>query len=58
MPEVVHTRDGSFVVRDYLATTGPKDRKTIVRVFRPHVQKMAEDPDAQTVLLTMFDVIE
>ncbi|CDZ96435.1 Puf family RNA-binding protein [Phaffia rhodozyma] len=58
MPEIVHTRDGAFVVRDFLATTGPKDRKTIVRVFRPHVQKMAEDPDAQTVLFTMFDVID
>jgi pumilio family protein 6 len=55
---MVHTRDGSFVVRDFLATSGAKDRKQIVKVFKPHVMNMAEDGDAQTVLMTMFDVIE
>jgi len=58
MPEIVHTRDGAFIVRDFLATSGAKDRKQIVKVFKPHVMKMAEDGDAQTVLFTMFDVIE
>lgn len=58
MPEIVHTRDGAFIVRDFLATSGAKDRKQIVKVFKPHVMKMAEDADAQTVLFTMFDVID
>jgi hypothetical protein len=58
LPEIVHTRDGAFVARDMLAQAGAKDRKQIVKVFRPHVMKMAEDAEAQTVLMTMFDVIE
>lgn len=58
LPEIVHTRDGAFVARDMLAQASAKDRKQIVKVFRPHVMKMAEDAEAQTVLMTMFDVIE
>lgn len=58
LPEIVHTKDGSFVAREILASSSAKDRKQIVKVFRPHIMKMCEDAEAQTVILTMFDVIE
>lgn len=56
--EIVHTRDGSQVVRDLIAFGTAKDRKVLVKVLKPHVVAMSKDDFAQTVLMTLFDCVE
>lgn len=58
LAELVHTKDGSRVVRDFLARGTAKDRKQILKVLKPHVQRMCTDDEAQLVLFTAIDVIE
>ena len=55
---MVHTRDGSRAVREFIAQGTAKDRKQIVKVLKPHVERMCLDDEAQLVLFTCFDVIE
>ncbi|KAJ7715530.1 NUC119 domain-containing protein [Mycena metata] len=58
LAELVHTKDGSRVVREFLARGNAKDRKQILKVLKPHVEHMCIDDDAQLVLFTALDVIE
>ncbi|KAI0251069.1 ARM repeat-containing protein [Lactifluus subvellereus] len=58
LPEIVHTRDGSRVVREFLARGTAKDRKDIVKVLKPYIATMAKDEDAQLILFTALDVID
>lgn len=75
LAEMVHTKDGSRVVREFLAQGTAKvsllvltdaygliyiskDRKQIVKVLKPHVERMCTDDEAQLVLFTALDVIE
>ncbi|KAH9975311.1 armadillo-type protein [Lactifluus volemus] len=58
LPEMVHTKDGSRVVREFLARGTAKDRKDIIKVLKPYVVTMAKDEDAQFVLFTAFDVVD
>ncbi|KAG6810840.1 hypothetical protein H0H92_010104 [Tricholoma furcatifolium] len=58
LAEMVHTRDGSRVVREFLAQGTAKDRKQILKVLKPHVERMCLDDDAQMVLFTALDVID
>jgi pumilio family protein 6 len=37
---------------------GVQDRKNILRVLKPHLQKLCEDQDAQMVLFTALDCVE
>jgi pumilio family protein 6 len=37
---------------------GLQDRKNILRVLKPHLQKLCEDQDAQMVLFTALDCVE
>ena len=55
---MVHTKDGSRAVRDFIAYGTAKDRKQIVKALKPHVQRMCTDDEAQLVLFTALDVIE
>lgn len=55
---MVHTKDGSRVVREFLALGSAKDRKQILKVLKPHVERMCLDDEAQLVLFTALDVIE
>ena len=71
---MVHTKDGSRVVREFIAqgtakvyqtSTVPQlvliatqDRKQIVKTIKPHVERMCKDDEAQLVLFTALDVIE
>ncbi|KAH9003348.1 ARM repeat-containing protein [Lactarius hatsudake] len=58
LAEMVHTRDGSRVVREFLARGTAKDRKHIVKTLKPYIATMATDEEAQLVLFTAFDVID
>ncbi|KAG5644467.1 hypothetical protein DXG03_008368 [Asterophora parasitica] len=58
LAEMVHTKDGSRVVREFLALGTAKDRKQILKVLKPHVERMCFDDEAQTVLFTALDVID
>lgn len=55
---MVHTKDGSRVVREFLARGNAKDRKVILKALKPHIERMCVDEEAQMVLLTAMDVIE
>ncbi|THH10377.1 hypothetical protein EW146_g8387 [Bondarzewia mesenterica] len=56
--EMVHTKEGSRVVREFLAQGTAKDRKTIVKTIKPYIETMANDDEAQLVLFTALDVID
>ncbi|KAJ6617539.1 puf family RNA-binding protein [Mycena sp. CBHHK59/15] len=56
--EMVHTKDGSRVVREFLAQGSAKDRKQILKVLKPHIERMCIDDEAQLVLFTALDVID
>ncbi|KAJ4473395.1 ARM repeat-containing protein [Lentinula edodes] len=58
LPEMVHTKDGSRVVREFLARGIAKDRKTILKTLKPHIERMCLDDEAQMVLFTAVDVID
>ncbi|KAF9463742.1 armadillo-type protein [Collybia nuda] len=58
LAEMVHTKDGSRVVREFIAQGSAKDRKQILKVLKPHVERMCLDDEAQLVLFTALDVID
>lgn len=73
LPDIVHTKDGSAVVRVLIARGNAKvrsfsprrktgangqDRKQILQQLRKHVKPIATDGDAQMVLFTAFDCVE
>ncbi|KJA17660.1 hypothetical protein HYPSUDRAFT_191994 [Hypholoma sublateritium FD-334 SS-4] len=58
LAEMVHTKDGSRVVREFLAQGTAKDRKQILKVLKPHIERMCLDDEAQLVLFTALDVID
>ncbi|ESK93677.1 puf family rna-binding protein [Moniliophthora roreri MCA 2997] len=58
LPELVHTKDGSRAVREFLAQGGAKDRKQILKALKPHIERMCLDDEAQLVLFTAIDVID
>ncbi|GJE92340.1 Pumilio and CPL domain-containing protein [Phanerochaete sordida] len=58
LAEMVHTKDGSRVVREFIAQGTAKDRKHIVKAIKPHVERMCTDDEAQLVLFTALDVID
>ncbi|OSD07729.1 ARM repeat-containing protein [Trametes coccinea BRFM310] len=58
LAEMVHTKDGSRVVREFIAWGTAKDRKHIVKAIKPHVERMCKDDEAQLVLFTALDIID
>ncbi|EGO22720.1 hypothetical protein SERLADRAFT_356787 [Serpula lacrymans var. lacrymans S7.9] len=58
LAEMVHTKDGSRVVRELIAQGTAKDRKHIVKTIKPHVERMCIDDEAQLVLFTALDIID
>jgi pumilio family protein 6 len=55
---MVHTKDGSLCVREFLAWGSPKDRKQILKVLKPHLERIWTNEEGQLVLFTALDVIE
>ncbi|KDR73166.1 hypothetical protein GALMADRAFT_251738 [Galerina marginata CBS 339.88] len=58
LAEIVHTKDGSRVVRQFIAQGTAKDRKQILKILKPHIERMCLDDEAQLVLFTALDVID
>ncbi|KAF9235950.1 armadillo-type protein [Melanogaster broomeanus] len=58
LAEMVHTKDGSRVVREFIVYGTAKDRKHIIKVIKPHVERMCTDDEAQLVIFTALDVID
>ncbi|KAF5346526.1 hypothetical protein D9756_010027 [Leucocoprinus leucothites] len=58
LAEMVHTKDGSRVVREFIAQGTAKDRKQILKVLKPHIERMCIDDEAQLVLFTALDIID
>ncbi|THH04911.1 hypothetical protein EW145_g5179 [Phellinidium pouzarii] len=58
LAEMVHTRNGSRIVREFIAEGTAKDRKQVVKVLKPHVERICKDDEAQLVLFTALDVID
>ncbi|KAJ2923200.1 hypothetical protein H1R20_g13897, partial [Candolleomyces eurysporus] len=55
--EMVHTQDGSRVVREFLAYGTAKDWKQILKVLKPHIERMCFD-EAQNVLFTALGITD
>ncbi|ORY98669.1 armadillo-type protein [Syncephalastrum racemosum] len=58
LQEILHTRDGAKVAMICLCIGTPKDRKAIIKSFKPFLPKIAEDEHGYVVLLTMMDVVD
>ncbi|KAJ8502883.1 hypothetical protein ONZ45_g11351 [Pleurotus djamor] len=58
LAEMVHTKDGSRVVREFLAFGTAKDRKTVMKALKPHIERICLDEEAQFVVFTALDVID
>ncbi|TDL19020.1 ARM repeat-containing protein [Rickenella mellea] len=58
LAEMVHTKDGSRVVREFIAQGTAKDRKQIIKVLKPHIERICKDDEAQLVLFTALDCID
>ncbi|KAF8590688.1 ARM repeat-containing protein [Ramaria rubella] len=58
LAEMVHTREGSRAVREFIARGTAKDRKQIMKVLKPHILRIAQSDEAQLVLFTALDVID
>ncbi|KAI0646045.1 ARM repeat-containing protein [Trametes meyenii] len=58
LAEMVHTKDGSRLVREFIAWGTAKDRKHIVKTIKPHVERMCKDDEAQLVLFSALDIID
>ncbi|KZT21924.1 ARM repeat-containing protein [Neolentinus lepideus HHB14362 ss-1] len=56
--EMVHTKHGSRVVREFIARGTAKDRKHIVKALKPHIERICLDDEAQLVLFTALDCID
>lgn len=58
LPDIMHTKDGSAVVRELIVRGAAKERKQILQQLKKHLEVMCKDLDAQTVLFTAFDCVE
>ncbi|KAK9767790.1 Pumilio y domain member 6 [Basidiobolus ranarum] len=56
--EILHTKDGAQVAMLCLLYATPKDRKVIVKSFKPFVQKICQEEFGHMVFLRLFDVID
>ncbi|KAI8066341.1 armadillo-type protein [Gongronella butleri] len=58
LQDIVHTRDGARVAMLCLAYASPKDKKHIIKAFKPFLVKMAQDEYGYLVLLRLLDVTD
>ncbi|EPQ51495.1 ARM repeat-containing protein [Gloeophyllum trabeum ATCC 11539] len=58
LAEMVHTKHGSRVVREFIARGTAKDRKHIIKALKPHIERICTDDEAQLVLFTALDCID
>lgn len=58
LQEIVHTREGAWVAMICLSIAAPKDRKNIIKAFKPFLPKIAADEHGYLVLLRLLDVTD
>ncbi|RXK38341.1 hypothetical protein M231_04383 [Tremella mesenterica] len=58
LPEIIHTKDGSSVVRFLIVRGHAKERKQILQQLRKHTEAICKDAEAQLVLFTAFDCVD
>jgi pumilio family protein 6 len=58
LPEICHTREGSWATMICLSVASPKDRKVIIKSFKPHMVKIAQDEYGYLTLLRLLDVTD
>lgn len=58
LQEIVHTREGAWVAMICLSIASPKDRKHIIKAFKPYLVKIAMDEYGYLVLLRLLDVTD
>ena len=55
---ILHTRDGSLVVRKVILKSTAKDRKAILKTFKGLVVKVAKEQYGHHVLMTILDAVD
>ncbi|EIW69578.1 hypothetical protein TREMEDRAFT_73909 [Tremella mesenterica DSM 1558] len=58
LPEIIHTKDGSSVVRFLIVRGHAKERKQTLQQLRKHTEAICKDAEAQLVLFTAFDCVD
>ncbi|KAI8086247.1 armadillo-type protein [Halteromyces radiatus] len=58
LQDMVHTREGARVAMLCLSYSTPKDKKTIIKAFKPFLSKIAQDEYGYLVLLRLVDVTD
>lgn len=58
LPEIVHTADGAKAVIRIVAWAATKDRKAIVKSFKPFVERIAKDDRGFQTLLAVFALVD
>ncbi|KAI9248550.1 armadillo-type protein [Phascolomyces articulosus] len=58
LQDILHTREGAKVAMICLSYATPKDRKSIIKTFKPHVVKIAQDEYGYLVLIRFLDVMD
>ncbi|CAO3612676.1 unnamed protein product [Cunninghamella blakesleeana] len=55
LQEIIHTREGSRVAMLCISYATPKDKKQIIKSFKPFLSKIAQDEYGYLVLLRLLD---
>ncbi|KAI9304328.1 armadillo-type protein [Cunninghamella echinulata] len=55
LQDIVHTREGSRVAMICVTSSTPKDKKAIIKSFKPFLTKIAQDEYGYLVLLRLLD---
>ncbi|CAO3643831.1 unnamed protein product [Cunninghamella echinulata] len=55
LQDIVHTREGSRVAMICISSATPKDKKAIIKSFKPFLTKIAQDEYGYLVLLRLLD---
>jgi len=58
LPEILHTVDGAIAVSKCIAMASSKDRKAIVKSFKPFIEKICKDDRGFQTILAIFSLID
>ncbi len=58
LPEIVHTLDGAKAVSRCIAMATAKDRKAIIKSFKPFVEKICKDDRGFQTMLCIFSLVD
>lgn len=58
LPEIVHTLDGARAVAKCIAMAPSKDRKAMVKSFKPFVEKICKDDRGFQTMISIFALVD